>query len=218
MTSKNENSEQSINVSGIILRFRQPLDKRANKDYAILHYIPTRGMKSTLHFVQGKAIMKFPILIIGATVLLLVGGMFFLGKQPVGSVALQKNDAASFSTDHDRFDWGTISYDGGKASHRFTVTNDGTTSLSVANLKTSCMCTTVQFLSPAGNSPILAMHQKSSWQGTLTPGDVADIDVVFDPAYHGPQGVGPIERVVSFDTNDPKKPYVEFTLTGKVVK
>lgn len=162
--------------------------------------------------------MKFPILIIGATVLLLVGGVFFLGKQPAGSVELSKNSAAEFSTDHDRYEWGNIDYGGEKASHRFTVTNNGTADLTIANLKTSCMCTTAQFLSSSGNSPILAMHQKSTWQGTLAPGDTADIDVVFDPAYHGPQGVGLIERVVSFDTNDPKKPYVEFTLTGKVVK
>lgn len=162
--------------------------------------------------------MKFPLLIIGATAILFIGGVFFLGKEPAGSVALSKNAAAVFSTDHDRYEWGNIEYEGGKASHRFTIKNDGTADLSIANLKTSCMCTTVQFLSPAGNSPVLAMHQKSQWQGTLTPGNVADIDVVFDPAFHGPQGVGPIERVVSFDTNDPKKPYAEFTLVGKVVK
>lgn len=162
--------------------------------------------------------MKFSLLIIGATVLVLVGGVFFLGKQPAGSVELSKNSAAGFSTDHDRYEWENIDYGGGKASHRFTIKNDGTADLSIANLQTSCMCTTAQFVSSSGNSPILAMHQKSQWQGTLAPGNVADIDVVFDPAYHGPQGVGPIERIVSFDTNDPKKPYVEFTLTGKVVK
>ena len=162
--------------------------------------------------------MKFSLLIIGATVLLLVGGVFFLAKQPAGSVALSKNSAATFATDHDRYEWGNIDYGGGKASHRFTIKNDGTADLLIANLQTSCMCTTVQFVSSSGNSPILAMHQKSQWQGTLVPGDVADIEVVFDQAYHGPQGVGPIERVVSFDTNDPKKPYVEFTLSGKVVK
>ena len=162
--------------------------------------------------------MKFSLLIIGTTVLLLVGGIFVLGKQSAGSVELSKNAAAAFSTDHDRYEWGNIAYGGGKASHRFSIRNDGTADLSVANLKTSCMCTTVQFKSESGESPAFAMHQKSQWQGVLAPGDVADIEVIFDPAFHGPQGVGPMERAVSFDTNDPKKPYVEFTLTGKVIK
>lgn len=175
-------------------------------------------MKSTLRQAQGEDTMKLPLLITGATILLLVGGVFFLSKQPAGSVTLSTNAAALFATDHDRYEWGDIDYGGGKVSHRFTIKNDGTADLSIANLKTSCMCTTVQFVSPSGNSPALAMHQKSSWEGTLAPNQAADIEAVFDPAYHGPQGVGPIERIVSFDTNDPKKPYVEFTLTGKVVK
>ena len=51
-----------------------------------------------------------------------------------------------------------------------------------------------------------------------SPGETAEIIADFDPAYHGPQGTGPVTRIVSFETNDPDHPYVELGFKGTVVK
>ena len=35
----------------------------------------------------------------------------------------------------------------------------------------------------------------------MNPGDDAVVEVVFDPAAHGPAGIGPIERVVTIENS-----------------
>ena len=57
--------------------------------------------------------------------------------------------------------------------------------------------------------PCLSVHQRCNF---------AVVNVVFDPMFHGPQGTGPITRIVSFDTNDSGNRTVEFRLTGNVVR
>ena len=52
----------------------------------------------------------------------------------------------------------------------------------------------------------------------LKPKEGAEVVTVFDPAAHGPQGIGPISRLVSFETNDPQNPYIEFSFSAVVVK
>ena len=40
----------------------------------------------------------------------------------------------------------------------------------------------------------------------------------FDPAFHGPQGIGPVNRFVSVDTNDKNNSQLTFTVLGTIVK
>ena len=116
------------------------------------------------------------------------------------------------------FDWGTIDYGSGDAVAEFTISNSGSGSLSLAEVSTSCMCTTAQIIINGQKSPLFGMHQKSSWIGQIPPGVQAKLKVVFDPAFHGPSGVGPVVRQVVMKTNDPEHPKLEFNLTGTVVK
>ena len=121
----------------------------------------------------------------------------------------------------EKFDWGEIDYGGGLTIHSFKIKNSGEKDLEIANLATSCMCTQVYFKGPTGTSSKMGMKgmsRPSSYKGILKPGETGEIVAEFDPAYHGPTGVGKMERVVSFETNDPDKPYVELLLYGNVVK
>jgi hypothetical protein len=79
------------------------------------------------------------------------------------------------------------------------------------------MCTEAQVVINDEKSPVFGMHSRSSWKGVVSSGESADVKVVFDPLFHGPQGTGPITRLVSFETNDPESPRMEFKLTGNVV-
>jgi len=116
------------------------------------------------------------------------------------------------------FDWGTIDYGGGDAIAEFIINNPGSGPLSLSEVSTSCMCTTAQIIINDQKSPFFVMHQKSSWIGQIPPGVQAKLKVVFDPAFHGPSGVGPVVRQVVMKTNDPEHPKLEFNLTGTVVK
>ena len=96
--------------------------------------------------------------------------------------------------------------------------NTGESHLELTNFKTSCMCTETQISINGEKSPVFGMNTISDWKGVVRPGETAVVNVVFDPMFHGPQGTGPITRIVSFDTNDSGNRTVEFRLTGNVVR
>lgn len=162
--------------------------------------------------------------IIAATVLILGGAVVWLGQSPANTsskAVLGKTSGAKIEALEASFDFKDIPYSGGNAIHEFKVKNTGDRDLSIANLATSCMCTKVFFQSASGKSPEFGMKghaAASDWTGKLTPGEDGKVVAVFDPTAHGPEGVGPISRLVSFETNDPDHPYIELSFSGRVVK
>jgi len=163
--------------------------------------------------------MNIKIVIIGVllTAILVGGGVVVMSRSP-NAASLEKTDKTKFFTDHTNFDWGKINYNGGVVNHVFEIKNSGESSLKLANIKTSCMCTTAKISTKNGASPTVKMHEVSDWQGVLEPGETAQLEVVFDPAFHGPTGVGPVERIISVETSDPNKANVEFNLKGVVTR
>lgn len=153
----------------------------------------------------------------GLSILILVVGTLLVNKsQPKNITAT--SDAKVAIIGPNSHGWGEIPIDGGNVEKTFQIKNEGTTDLAMSNLKTSCMCTEAMFVIDGNNSPVFGMHTKSNWVGVLKPGQTADVKVVFDPMFHGPQATGPITRLVSFNTNDRSNPTVEFRLTGNVIK
>jgi hypothetical protein len=152
-----------------------------------------------------------------STILILVLGIAFANKtQPPDLEA--SGDAKAEILGAMAHNWGRIDIDGGNVEKVFEVKNSGRTDLEITNFKTSCMCTEAQVTIDDDKSPIFGMHTRSGWKGVVKPGKTAEIKVVFDPMFHGPQGTGPVTRIVSFDTNDSNNQTVELRLTGNVVK
>lgn len=115
-------------------------------------------------------------------------------------------------------DWGQIDIEGGNVEKTFQIKNSGDSDLEITNIKTSCLCTETQIDINGDKSPVFGMHTRSGWKGVIKPGDSAEVRVVFDPLFHGPQGTGPITRLVSLDTNDVANRTIEFRLSGNVVR
>lgn len=160
-----------------------------------------------------KIIIGFIIL----TVLILGGGILILsGTNSATKVSSSQN--AKIEVDTKTFDWGNIPYGGGNVSKTFIIKNTGSDVLRLTNIKTSCMCTNAYLEIDGKSSPAFGMHDSSSYVGEVSPGKQASLKVVFDPAFHGPSGIGPIERLVSFETNDVQNKQIEFKLTGTVIK
>ncbi len=165
---------------------------------------------------------KLIIGFIAATILLLGGSVVFVSSSSAPK-AIQISQNAKVETPETSFDWGEIKYDGPKATKTFKIKNAGSDSLQLTKVKTSCTCTTAQVvINPsdpnAKRSPIFSMHAAADWLGEVPPGQEADLVVIFDQSFHGPSGVGSIERLISVETNDAKSPKLEFTLKGNVVK
>jgi len=99
------------------------------------------------------------------------------------------------------YDFGTISMAAGNVSTTYRIRNDSAASLSINRIFTSCMCTTATLIMASGrkqgpfgmpgHGPLKAVSAQ------LAPGEVALLELVFDPAAHGPSGIGRIERVVT---------------------
>lgn len=102
------------------------------------------------------------------------------------------------------YDFGTISMAAGKVSTTYRLKNEGVAPLALDKIYTSCMCTEATLVTASGrkqgpfgmpgHGPLKAVS------GQIAPGETALLEVVFDPAAHGPSGVGRIERVVTVQT------------------
>ena len=106
------------------------------------------------------------------------------------------------------FDFGSISMAAGNVSHRYWFKNDSVAPVLIRRIYTSCMCTTATLVKGMrvigrygmpGHGPVPEVNQ------SLAPAETAYVDVVFDPAAHGPAGLGRTERVVTVegDTGQP---------------
>lgn len=163
---------------------------------------------------------KFVIGIIVFILLIFGLAIAFAGKGSQKAI-VEKTLGAKIEIDHSSKELGNMEYDKGIVIHSFPVKNIGTKDLEIANMVTSCMCTNVYLKDKSGKSAefgMKGMTSPSDWKGIIKPGEKAEIVAAFDPQYHGPQGVGPISRTVSMETNDPDHPYVEFSFEGNVVK
>lgn len=101
-----------------------------------------------------------------------------------------------------QFDFGPISMAAGKVSHRYWFRNESADPVLIRRVYTSCMCTAATLVKGPrvigtygmpGHGPLPDVNEK------LVPGEAAYVDVVFDPAAHGPAGLGHTERVVTIE-------------------
>lgn len=155
--------------------------------------------------------------IIITSVILLIGGVVFalsMGSAPqIESVLGAKAIVSSKS-----YEWGDIGINDGIVKTSFTISNEGSETLKLFNVSTSCMCTKARLKLDNKTSPAFGMHSKSSYVLDVPPQAKAEVLVEFDPAYHGPGGIGPITRQVMVETNDPDNSEFTFILTANVIR
>ncbi len=158
------------------------------------------------------------LIIIGAiTLLLLTGVVLLAGKTSSTAKVAASSDAKAFVRSTG-YDWGQIGINNGKVEAVFDIENQGQGSLKLFNVTTSCACTTAQLITKNGESPLFGMHIKSDFVSEVAAGEKATLKVVFDPLFHGPNGLGPISREVTVSTNDEANPKLVFNTTADVIK
>jgi hypothetical protein len=101
------------------------------------------------------------------------------------------------------FDFGNISMAAGKVSRRHTIRNTAASPVTITRVYTSCMCTDATLITPSGRKGPFGMPGHGplpSISESVPPGGTVLVDVVFDPAAHGPAGIGLTERIVTIRT------------------
>ena len=137
----------------------------------------------------------------GALIALGIAGLFFWGAQNRASLpensASQKSALAAGET---LYDFGTISMARGTVEKLFEIANPTDKDITLENLTTSCMCTTAFIVKRDARRGPFGMPGHG---GSVPPanevvkaGSTLAIAVVYDPAAHGPAGVGSIDRFV----------------------
>ena len=146
--------------------------------------------------------------LIAGTAVIIALGVLMPPKKPSGgwerydarTAAAEISGKRVLASDAPFFDFGRISMAAGKVSHRYSIQNTGDKPLTITKMFTSCMCTTATLVTASAQRGPFGMPGHgwlASVNETLAPGEAAQVDVVFDPAAHGPAGVGPTNRTVT---------------------
>lgn len=180
--------------------------------------IPT-GKNARHAAVKSQVSTNMKVIIGACAAILILGGLIIAAMpqpapnvaQPASNVAKTveyRTTASAGSTGALRaretnFNFGSISMAAGKVTHIYRFRNGGTKPIVLGKMYTSCMCTTAALVKSSGrkfapvgmpgHTPIPALNE------TMQPNEEAMVEVVFDPAAHGPAGIGPIDRVVTIE-------------------
>lgn len=139
-------------------------------------------------------------IIAGALVVLGIVGLFFWGAQNRASLPEEnlssKSALVATETLHD---FGIISMAQGTVAKTFDVMNSSEKDIMLESLTTSCMCTVAYIVKDGSRKGPFGMpgHGIVPKANEVIPaGGKLAIDVVYDPAAHGPAGVGSVDRLV----------------------
>ncbi|HDZ54119.1 MAG TPA: DUF1573 domain-containing protein [Candidatus Nealsonbacteria bacterium] len=156
--------------------------------------------------------MRPVIFIVGSTfliIVLLVFGLPYLD---------QKEGQGKIEVNPLEYDAGTISMAAGLIKHIYEIRNNGDSDLKIEDIRTSCMCTTAILKTGDKESPKFGMHNNPKfWSQKIAPGEIGFLEVTFDPAFHGPQGTGPVIRAIYLSTSDPDNQKIEIRLLVNVI-
>lgn len=148
---------------------------------------------------------------VGAFILLLGGLIFAAMPKPAANTATVETRSIGSTSSAGRlaaltmaYNFGSISMARGKVSHRYLIRNTGAGPILIRKVYTSCMCTTAELVKGEKRSGPYGMpgHGRiPTINEPMKPGEDIIIEVVFDPAAHGPAGIGPVNRVVTVENS-----------------
>lgn len=166
-------------------------------------------------------------IIIGTTAILaLFAIVLFANLNPQNSqkAALTSDDAKGILVAEEKsFDFGTISMSKGNVSRSFKLKNEGETPLIIKKIYTSCMCTSASIKDSLGKEYGrfgMPGHGGDSSVANIKvkPNEPIELKAEFNPAAHGPSGVGLAKRIIYLETNSEKTPKIELEISAMVTK
>ena len=154
---------------------------------------------------------------LGASLLIIIGAVFFMGNVP--SPKRENLGTASMTIDKTFEDFGSMKADEEKTAV-FMITNTSDSILRLWGVSTSCNCTlasvviggteTGEFNMPAHMNATL-----KNWIGEVPAKQTATLKVTYKPKIMPVTGV--VTRQTRFSTNDPKNPEVEVSVKANVL-
>jgi hypothetical protein len=153
--------------------------------------------------MQGSKMLVGIILV---TILLIGAGVVLLGGKEASSSQVT-SEVLGIEASPSFYDLGSVPINGGVISKEYVIKNASVRPIKLKKITTSCMCTTASVQIGGEETKFFGMEG----HGDANPpvnieigvGEEGKVVVKFDPAAHGPQGVGPFNRVVWLTFSDP---------------
>jgi len=152
-----------------------------------------------------------------AIAIVVLGAVVWIARpdsQTSNTASLSANSRRVLRARETNFDFGTISMAAGKVKHSFKVENAGNAPVTIGKIYTSCMCTTAALMMGGRQFGPYGMPGHGfipKINESISPGEEAVVDVVFDPAAHGPAGVGRVQRTITIENNAGQPLELNFT-------
>ena len=166
---------------------------------------------------MGKDVKIF-LGIIGFTFLLVVGLAFVQGREK--GEPENFSDVLGLVAKTEYYDLGDVPINGGIVTKEYEVENNTDKVMKLKKIATSCMCTKASFEIGGKKTKFFGMEGHGDKNPPvnieIAPQTQAKVIMQFDPAAHGPQGVGPFDRSVLLTFSEPKG-VREFKFGGTVV-
>ena len=128
--------------------------------------------------------------------------------------------ASALTAPENAVNLGSIPINGGNVTHEFTIRNDGEESVIIEKVYTSCMCTSALITDESGKKHgAFGMPGHGGPSDTnieVGPGEFVTVMAIYDPAAHGPSGIGFVDRSIYLETNSAKSPKLELSFQATV--
>lgn len=174
-----------------------------------------------LRRARQKKIRKIVVVsLISLPIILIIGGAVFGIVNYLTREDRENNQGIpKVEVSPEEYDAGTVSMGEGLVEYTYEIRNVGEGDLKIDRIWTSCMCTTARLKVGDEEGEEFGMHSNPVfWSQKIAPGEIGYLEVVFDPAFHGPQGTGPMVREVYLSTDDPQNKKVEVRLIANVIE
>jgi len=163
---------------------------------------------------------KVIIGIIVATLIILGGGTVLLGGKSTNNTPEVLSQVEGIEAVPTFYNLGDVPIGGGLVTKEYAIKNTSNGKINLKKITTSCMCTTASVQIGGKETKFFGMEGHGDANPPvnieINAGEEGKVIVIFDPAAHGPQGVGPFNRVVYLTFSDPAG-IKELTFSGKVI-
>jgi len=159
-----------------------------------------------------KKQIKNIVILLGIIAVVITGLVWLTnGSKKSPTAAIGGEVGGVLTLGESKYDFGTVSMAKGKVSKEFALENKSDKNVQIDQVFTSCMCTEAELKVGNKTAGPFGMQGHGITRGAdlvVKSGETLIVKAIFDPAAHGPSGVGPIERQVVINTGDSQNPVV----------
>lgn len=167
-------------------------------------------MSKETKFIVGAALIALGVI---------VGLAFFVSTKGAKEKTLVTSEVQGIEATPTYYDLGDIPIKGGVVTKEYEIKNTSGKDMELIKIVTSCMCTSASVKVGDTETRFFAMEMGGDKNPLISvklkKDEVGKVTVRFDPAAHGPEGVGPFDRIVWLYFDSGMK---ELTFKGVVVK